>query len=109
MNAGWGMSEFVVVLCTTALAEVDGLAKTLVEERLAACVNIAPVRSCYIWEGKLNEDKEELMIIKTKKVMVERLQERILELHSYKVPEIIVLSITEGYPPYLSWMAGSVG
>ena len=109
MNAGWGMSEFVVVLCTTALAEADRLAKTLVEERLAACVNIAPIRSCYIWEGKLNEDQEELMIIKTKKVMVERLQERILELHSYKVPEIIVLSITEGYPAYLSWMAGSVG
>jgi periplasmic divalent cation tolerance protein len=103
------MSEFVVVLCTTALAEADRLAKTLVEERLAACVNIAPVRSYYIWEGKLNEDKEKLMIIKTKKVMAERLQERILELHSYKVPEIIVLSITEGYPPYLSWMAESVG
>jgi periplasmic divalent cation tolerance protein len=109
VNAGWGMSEFVVVLCTTALAEADRLAKALVEERLAACVNIAPIRSCYIWEGKLNEDKEELMIIKTKKVMVERLQERILELHSYKVPEIIVLSITEGYAPYLSWIAGSVG
>jgi periplasmic divalent cation tolerance protein len=109
VNAGWGMSEFVVVLCTTALAEADRLAKTLVEERLAACVNIAPVRSYYIWEDKLNEDKEELMIIKTKKVMVERLQERILELHSYKVPEIIVLSIIEGYPAYLSWMAGSVG
>jgi len=109
VNTGWDMSEFVVVLCTTALAEADRLAKTLVEERLAACVNIAPVRSYYIWEGKLNEDQEELMIIKTKKVMVERLQERILELHSYKVPEIIVLSVTEGYHPYLSWMAESVG
>jgi periplasmic divalent cation tolerance protein len=109
VKAGWSMSEFVVVLCTTALAEADRLAKTLVEERLAACVNIAPVRSYYIWEVKLNEDKEELMIIKTKKVMVERLQARILELHSYKVPEIIVLSIIEGYPPYLSWMAESVG
>ena len=109
MNAGWGMSEFVVVLCTAALAEADGLAKTLVEERLAACVNMAPVRSHYIWEGKLNEDKEELMIIKTKKVMVERLQERILELHSYKVPEIIVLEISKGYAPYLSWIDSSVG
>jgi periplasmic divalent cation tolerance protein len=109
VNAGWGMSEFVVVLCTTALNEADKVAKTLVQEHLAACVNIAPVRSCYIWEGKLNEDQEELMIIKTKRGTFERLQARILELHSYKVPEIIVLSVTEGYPPYLSWIARSVG
>ena len=85
------------------------MARALVEERLAACVNISPVRSCYIWEGKLNLDEEALLIIKTTKSQFEPLQKRILELHSYAVPEIIALPIIEGHQPYLDWMAQSVG
>ncbi|MCX6678099.1 MAG: divalent-cation tolerance protein CutA [Methanothrix sp.] len=100
---------FVVVFCTAGPGEAEPLASALVEERLAACVNISPVRSCYFWEGKLNCDEEVLLIIKTKKSQFEPLQKRILELHSYAVPEIIALPIIEGHQPYLDWVAQSVG
>jgi periplasmic divalent cation tolerance protein len=100
---------FVVVFCTAALGEAEPLARALVQEHLAACVNISPVRSCYIWEGKLNLDEEALLIIKTTKSQFEPLQKRILELHSYAVPEIIVLPIIEGHQAYLDWTAQSVG
>jgi len=96
-------------LCTTAPGEADGIARALVDERLAACVNIIPVRSCYLWEGKLNLEGEELLIIKTEQRMVEQLMSRIIELHRYKVPEIIVLPMLDGYPPYLHWIAQSLG
>jgi periplasmic divalent cation tolerance protein len=106
---GWVMSEFVVVLCTVASNESDKIVRTLVKERLAACVNIAPIRSCYIWEGKLNMDPEEILIIKTEQRMIEPLKKKIIELHSYSVPEIIVLPIIEGYQPYLNWISQSLG
>jgi periplasmic divalent cation tolerance protein len=106
---GWVMSEFVVVLCTVASNESDKIAGALVKERLAACVNIAPIRSCYIWEGKLNMDPEEILIIKTEQRMIEPLKKKIIELHSYSVPEIIVLPIIEGNQPYLDWISQSLG
>ena len=102
------MSEYVVVLCTAAPAEADRIAGALVEERLAACVNMAAVRSCYRWEGKVAEDREELMIIKTEQRMVEQLMKRVQQLHSYKVPEIIVLPVLDGYGPYLDWISESL-
>ena len=101
--------EFVVVFCTAGPGEAETLARALVQEHLAACVNISPVRSCYIWEGKLNCDDEALLIIKTKKSQFEPLQKRILELHSYAVPEIIALPIIDGHQPYLDWVAQCVG
>jgi periplasmic divalent cation tolerance protein len=102
-------NEFVVVLCTAAPGEAEPLARALVQERLAACVNISPVRSCYIWEGKTNLDEEALLIIKTARSQFELLKKRILELHSYAVPEIIALPIVEGHQPYLDWVAQSIG
>jgi periplasmic divalent cation tolerance protein len=101
-------NDFVVVFCTAPQGEADALAKTLVEEHLAACVNISPVRSCYIWEGKLNRDDEALLIIKTKKSRFEPLKDRILMRHSYAVPEIIALPIVAGHQPYLDWLSGSI-
>jgi periplasmic divalent cation tolerance protein len=96
---------FIVVFCTAPPGEAEVLAKTLVEEQLAACVNISPVRSCYIWEGKLNLDEEALLIIKTTKSRFEPLKNRILVLHSYAIPEIIALPIIAGHQPYLEWMS----
>lgn len=101
--------EFVVVFCTAAPAEAENLARALVEERLAACVNISPVRSCYIWEGRLSCDDEALLIIKTKKSRFEPLKKRIQELHSYAVPEIIAFPIIKGHQPYLDWVDQSIG
>ncbi|MDD1760961.1 MAG: divalent-cation tolerance protein CutA [Methanothrix sp.] len=102
-------TEFLVVFCTAAPVEAEALARTLVEERLAACVNLAPVRSCYIWDGKVNMDGEELLIIKTARKGFEPLKKRILELHSYSVPEIIAVPIVEGHEVYLNWVRQSVG
>ena len=104
-----GKDEFLVVYCTAPPEEADSLAQALVEERLAACVNIAPVRSCYIWEGKLNFDAEVLLIIKTTRGRFEALRKRIVELHSYSLPEIIALPVAEAHQPYLDWLARSVG
>jgi len=102
-------NEFIVIFCTTGPGEAETVAKALVKERLAACVNISPVRSCYIWEGELNTDEEMLLIIKTMRSQFEPLKKRILELHSNAVPEIIALPIIEGHQPYLDWMAQSIG
>ncbi len=106
---GEAVIEFVVVLCTAPPDEARIIARALVEERLAACVNIMPVRSYFVWKEELTEEAEELMIIKTAASVVEPLKARIKDLHSYQVPEIIVLPIREGYQPYLAWIAESVG
>ncbi len=82
-----------------------GLARTLVEERLAACVNlIADVTSVYRWEGEIQEDGEVLLLIKTTGERVAALTERLRELHPYEVAEIIAVPISEGLTDYLSWI-----
>jgi periplasmic divalent cation tolerance protein len=100
------MSEPMVVLVTCG-SEEEGLkiARTLVEERLAACVNLlSPIRSIYRWEGKTCDEKEWLLIIKTKKERFEDLEKKVKSLHSYSVPEIIGLPIVEGTSFYLQWL-----
>jgi len=96
-----------VVIFTTCASEEEGLtiARTLVEESLAACVNmISPVRSIYRWEGKICDEKEWLLIIKTGRERYGELEAKIKSLHSYSVPEIICLPILEGSLDYLEWM-----
>jgi len=82
------------------------LARKLVEERLAACVNQVPgIRSVYRWEGKLEEDEEVLLLIKTTGERLEALMKRVPELHPYRVPEVLALPVAQGHPPYLAWLA----
>lgn len=102
-------TEFVIVLCTAPPGGSEKIAKALVEERLAACVNVAQVRSYFYWEGKSCDETEELMIIKTAMKQVERIKARIRELHSYELPEIIVVPIAGGDERYLQWICQSVG
>ena len=97
-----------VVFCTASPANGEMIAESLIKEHLAACVNISSVNSCYLWEGKLNQDREALLIIKTEQTRIERLISRIRELHSYDLPEIVVLPIIDGYQPYLEWISQSV-
>jgi periplasmic divalent cation tolerance protein len=81
------------------------LARTLVDEGLAACVNVVPgVRSIYRWEGKVQEDDEVLCLIKTRPAIFDRVRRRILELHPYDVPEILAFTVDEGSPAYLDWL-----
>ncbi len=100
------MKRFILVL-TTLPNEKKGLeiARQLVEERLAACVTLSSAcQSLYWWEGKLAQDQEYLLTIKTKASLYPRLEKRIKELHPYTVPEIIALPILKGHRAYLRWV-----
>lgn len=99
--------EYVIVL-TTLPADAEGaanFARTLVEERLAACVNVLPeMQSIYAWEGSVEDEQERQIVIKTTAGRLEGLWERVKELHSYEVPEFLVLPIVDGNDAYLHWM-----
>ena len=99
-------TEYIIVFITAPNEEEAAkISRTIVGERLAACVNIiGSVRSIYKWQGRVEDEQEGLMIIKTKKSLFDRLQERIKELHSYAVPEIIGLPVIEGSKQYLDWL-----
>jgi periplasmic divalent cation tolerance protein len=103
---GERMGESIVVLITCGSEEEAAkIANSLVEERLAACVNIiSPVRSTYQWEGKIWDEREWMLIIKTQKRRFEELEKKVKSLHSYSVPEIIALPIVEGSASYLKWL-----
>ncbi len=84
------------------------LARALVEERLAACVNLVPdLTSVYRWQGEIVEDGEILLIVKTTEARLEALMARVPELHPYEVPEILALEVEDGHPPYLAWLKES--
>ena len=86
--------------------EALNISRALVEEQLAACVNlISPVRSIYRWEGKIWDEKEWLLIIKTQGKRFDELEKKVKSLHSYSVPEIIALPIIAGSSSYLDWLA----
>jgi periplasmic divalent cation tolerance protein len=95
---------YKVAFVTASEQEAPKIAQTLVERKLAACVNLIPIRSIYNWKGKIEDDKENLLIIKTKKDKIDQLKKSIKELHSYEVPELIVFSIEDGLPDYLNWI-----
>jgi len=102
--------EFIVVYVTAGSAEeADRLAHTLVEEKLAACVNrIKAVQSVYRWHGRMERSDEELLIIKTRKDCFSALEKRVRELHSYDVPEVIAVPLVAGSAEYLSWLQDQV-
>lgn len=101
--------EYVIVL-TTLPADADGagLGRTLVEERLAACVNLLPpMESVFRWEGQIEQDREQQVIMKTSRARLAALWERLRELHPYEVPEFVVVSILDGSDAYLRWIGES--
>lgn len=104
-----GPADVIVVLVTAPDGEVAArLGRALVEERLAACVNIVPqVRSIYWWQGKVSDDTEVLCLIKARRTDYPALRDRITALHPYEVPEIIAVPLAEGNAPYLAWIAAS--
>ncbi|KAK2515405.1 hypothetical protein Q9966_015364 [Columba livia] len=84
------------------------LARAMVEKRLAACVNILPhVTSIYSWQGKLEEDGEVLLMIKTRSSRVPALAAFVRSAHPYEVPEVVAVPVTQGNPPYLQWVRDS--
>lgn len=104
-------SQHIIVLCSCPdEASAARLARALVSERLAACVNrIAAVRSTYSWAGDLQDDTEVLLLIKTLGSRYQAVEARIRELHGYEVPEIVALPIVAGSGHYLAWLARESG
>jgi len=90
-------------------AEARKIGRTLVEEKLAACVNILPIQSIYRWQGVIEEEGEMAMLVKTRAELADRVIERVKELHSYEVPDIVSLPIEKGNPDYLQWLGESTG
>jgi periplasmic divalent cation tolerance protein len=100
---------FVIVLTTFPADEDAGaVAQALVDERLAACVNILPVmQSVHVWQGATEHADERQLIIKTTRAQLAKLEERLNELHPYDIPEFVVVPIIEGTREYLAWLAES--
>jgi periplasmic divalent cation tolerance protein len=102
--------KIVVVVTCGSMKEAKRLASALVEARLAACVNIstAPVESVYRWKGRVERGKEFLLLVKSTRKNFVALRREIERLHSYDLPEIIAMPITEGSAEYLRWLGESV-
>lgn len=102
------MPEPRPLLCITTLPDADAagkLAAALIEQRLAACVNIlAPCRSVYRWQGKIHSDNEVPLLIKTSTERYSALEGYLRQHHPYELPELIALDIAQGLPAYLDWL-----
>ncbi|HET6413387.1 MAG TPA: divalent-cation tolerance protein CutA [Anaeromyxobacter sp.] len=103
-----GGEEALVVFVTSPSAEKAlELGRTLVEERLAACASLLPaIRSVYWWEGKVQEEGEALVLLKTTRARFGALRDRVLTLHPYQVPEVVAVEVAAGNPAYLEWIVG---
>ena len=103
------MDKIIVFVTCESKAQAENIAQSVVAGKLAACVNVLPgVRSCYVWEKKLMWSDEVLLLIKTTRGRFEQLQDRIKELHSYDVPEIVSVTIEDAFDKYAEWIDSSV-
>lgn len=98
----------LVLVSASSEVEAAAIAKALVQEKLAACVSLTPIQSIYRWHDQIQEEAEWQLLIKTTQTCVEALQARVLELHSYEVPEILAIPIQAGSALYLGWVGDNV-
>jgi periplasmic divalent cation tolerance protein len=99
------MDEIVVFITAPSMEEGEKIGRYLVENKLAACANIlSPITSIFSWEGKICQEKESLVILKSKRDLFERLAEEVKKRHRYSVPEIIALPLVTGSSDYLKWI-----
>ncbi len=97
--------EILLVQVSCPPDKVDSIALDLLDSGLASCINVVPlVKSFYRWQGKLQQDKESLMLIKCPADNYKRLESRILDLHPYELPEILTVSVSGGLQAYLDWV-----
>ncbi|MBI4461013.1 MAG: divalent-cation tolerance protein CutA [Acidobacteria bacterium] len=103
------MTDKIIVLMTGKnVRECKRLAQHLLEKRLIACANLVPVNSLYHWKGRVEEQKEYLMVLKSTRELFSALRMEVEKLHTYSVPEVIALPIVDGAPNYLNWIAETV-
>jgi periplasmic divalent cation tolerance protein len=103
------VNTLLVLITAPSADEGARLGRALVEERLAACVNIVPgLRSIYRWEGEMQDDAEALLIVKSSPALFEALEARVRELHPYEVPEVLAIPVAAGSAPYLRWLHGEI-
>jgi len=103
------MGARIVLTTAESKAQAQQIARTLVERRLAACVNVlGPMHSIYRWKGAIENAEEWLLLIKTTVTAAPRVQDAIRELHSYELPECITLEVEDGSREYLAWIAHNV-
>lgn len=100
------MKEFIVVFVTcSSMKEAEKIGNSLVEKKLAACVNVVPeIKSIFYWKGKISRENEILLVAKSRMELFDSIQNEVRELHSYEVPEIIALPIEAGSEDYLEWI-----
>jgi len=99
------MSYIIVLMTASNKEEAIKIVRILLEEKLIACANmIEAISSFYWWKGKIQEDKEVLVIMKSNKNLFKNLSSRIMKLHSYDIPEILAIPIVDGSSSYLDWM-----
>ena len=100
------MTDKIVIISTCPTAdEAEKVARRLVEKQLAACVTMIPgARSIYRWQGSIEEATEQVLLIKSRRDLFDRLKEELGSIHSYEVPEILALPVVEGSPAYIDWI-----
>jgi periplasmic divalent cation tolerance protein len=96
------------LVTVASIEQGKAIAHALLTEKLAACINMFPVNSWYLWQGEINQDSEYQLIIKTSSQVLTKLADKITTLHDYEVPEIIALPIVAGSKPYLNWLGESL-
>jgi periplasmic divalent cation tolerance protein len=103
-------SDYGVMLTTTPTRdEAARIARLLIDEKLAACVQLLPIESFYVWEGATQNETETLLLIKTRSALFEPAIARIKQAHSYSVPEIVAMPFSAGLPAYLDWIGTVTG
>ena len=99
------MSQYCIVTnAVSSQEEAEKIASVLVSQELAACVQMMPIQSCYLWKGKMINEAEVLLLIKTRGDLYQEVEAAILKNHSYEIPEIIQIPIEKGLDRYLNWM-----
>jgi periplasmic divalent cation tolerance protein len=100
--------DVIVVLVTCPPDKAQQIATALVDERVAACVNVVPnLQSIYRWKGEVQSDGEALLIVKTARDRFEALKQAVLKHHPYELPEVIAVTVDRGHAPYLEWVVES--
>lgn len=103
------VTNVLVFMTTASKREAEKIAKALLNRRLIACANISgPIASHFWWKGKIEKAEEFLVLMKSNQRLFDKLAKAVKEMHSYDVPEILAVSIAEGFQPYLEWLRGSL-